>query len=82
MGVTTPPIGPVCSTSCLLCAAARAALDVPARHAQVVESVEQFLRRVARLEYLDCPHCGRGRFVFIQRIVPLQAPWIALRAPP
>jgi hypothetical protein len=63
-------------------AAARAALDAPAPEAQVVESVEEFLRRVARLEYLDCPHCGRGRFVFLQTIVPLQAPWIALRAPP
>jgi hypothetical protein len=31
-------------------AAARAALDAPAPEAQVVESVEEFLRRVARLE--------------------------------
>ena len=43
-------------------AAARAALDVPPPHPEVIESVDEFLRRVARIEAARCPHCGVGQF--------------------
>ena len=39
-------------------AAARRALKVPPPQAAVIESVADFLRRVARLESVCCPHCG------------------------
>ena len=63
-------------------AAARAALQVPAPEPALIESVEAFLHRVARLQCLDCPHCGAGRFVFVQAIMPLRAACSAARAPP
>ena len=43
-------------------AAARAALDVPPPQPKVIESVAEFLRRVARIEQARCPHCGIGQF--------------------
>ncbi|MBK8401431.1 MAG: transposase [Propionivibrio sp.] len=43
-------------------AAARAALGVPPPHPEVIESVDEFLRRVARIEPAHCPHCGIGQF--------------------
>jgi len=39
-------------------AAARRALKVPPPQAAMIESVADFLRRVARLESVCCPHCG------------------------
>ena len=44
-------------------AAARAALAAPAPDPVVVESVRDFLRRIARHESLRCPHCAEGQFV-------------------
>jgi hypothetical protein len=42
----------------------------------VTESVEDFMRRVAQIEWMDCPHCGAGRF---QAIAPIP---MARRRPP
>ena len=58
-------------------AAARAALEAPAPDPVVVESVEAFMRRVAGIEWMNCPHCREGRFVVVQAI-PAHLP----RAPP
>jgi hypothetical protein len=63
-------------------AAARAALQASAPEPALIESVQAFLRRVARLQCLDCPYCGAGRFVFVQAIMPLRAVCSAARAPP
>lgn len=51
-------------------AAARAALDVPAPSAATVETVADFLRRVAHLEHQRCPCCGSGQM----RVVAVLAP--------
>jgi hypothetical protein len=58
-------------------AAARAALDAPAPDPVVVESVEAFMRRVACIEWLNCPHCHEGRFHVVQAF-----PSHLQRAPP
>ncbi len=57
-------------------AAARAALDAPVPDPAVVESVEVFMLRVARIEWLNCPHCHEGRFGVVASIPP------AARSPP
>jgi hypothetical protein len=62
--------------------AARAALAVPAPQPAVVESVARFLARVARLDWLRCPHCQGGQFVVIQGIAPTRALRPPLRGPP
>ena len=59
-------------------AAARAALDAPAPNQAVIESVAEFMRRVASIEWLNCPHCGEGRFVVMEAIPPSPL----LRPPP
>ena len=59
-------------------AAARAALEAPAPDPVLVESVEAFMRRVANIEWLNCPHCREGRFVVIEAIPPSPLP----RPPP
>ena len=51
-------------------AAARAALEAPAPDPVVVESVEAFMRRVAGIERLCCPHCREGRFVVVAAVSP------------
>jgi hypothetical protein len=51
-------------------AAARAALEAPVPDPVVVESVEVFMRRVAGIEWLNCPHCHEGRFQVVQAIPP------------
>jgi hypothetical protein len=53
-------------------AAARAALQAPTPDPVVLESVEDFLRRVARIEWLGCPHCRAGRFGLVRAIPPAQ----------
>jgi hypothetical protein len=63
-------------------AAARAALQAPLPESACIESVQAFLRRVARLQCLDCPYCGAGCFVFVQAITPSRAACSAARAPP
>jgi hypothetical protein len=50
--------------------AARAALGVPPPQAAVIESVADFMRRVARIEHERCPHCGSGRFRIVATILP------------
>lgn len=62
-------------------AAARAALRTPAPDPVVLESVEDFMRRVARIEWLGCPHCREGRFGVVGAIPPTgRTP--PLRGPP
>jgi hypothetical protein len=51
-------------------AAARAALEAPVPDPAVVESVEAFMLRVARIEWLNCPHCHEGRLHVVQAIPP------------
>lgn len=62
-------------------AAARAALDVPVPSPTLVESVADFLCRVARIEHARCPCCGRGLMRVVAVLV--QAPRaLHLRGPP
>ena len=62
-------------------AAARAALDRPAPQPALVESVADFLRRVAQIEYERCPCCEGGRLRMMAVIPPTQrTPY--LRGPP
>ena len=63
-------------------AAARAALEAPAPDPVVVESVEAFMRRVAGIEWLNCPHCHKGRFVVIEAIPSAPLPRPPPRGPP
>ena len=63
-------------------AAARAALDAPAPDPAVVESVEAFMHRIERHEYLRCTHCGRGQFVPTSPIAPVPLRLLRLRRPP
>ena len=50
--------------------AARAALGVPSPQAVVIESVTDFLRRVAHIEQERCPHCGIGQFRLVATLRP------------
>ena len=50
-------------------AAARGALAVPPPETAIVESVAAFLRRIARLESMACPHCG-GPFLVAASLLP------------
>jgi hypothetical protein len=62
-------------------AAARAALAAPMPDVAVVESAEAFMRRVAGIEWLACPHCREGKFGVVQAIPPAgRGP--PLRGPP
>jgi hypothetical protein len=63
-------------------AAARAALDAPAPDPRVVESVQAFMRRIARHEHLRCPRCGKGQFVPTAPIAPAPLRLLHLRGPP
>jgi len=67
-------IGPAHKTANL--AAARAALEAPAPDPVLVESVAAFMRRVAGIEWLNCPHCHEGRFRVVEVIPP------PIRSPP
>ena len=51
-------------------ALARATLGMPPPQPTVVESVAEFLRRVARIEYERCPHCRIGQFRLVATIRP------------
>ena len=51
-------------------AVARAALEAPTPHPATVESVEAFMQRVAKLEWMNCPHCRQGHFVVVEIIPP------------
>ncbi len=63
-------------------AQARAALSVPAPDPGVVESVAAFMRRIDRIEWMRCPHCGNGTLVPTVAIAPtgIRAP--SSRGPP
>lgn len=63
-------------------AAARAALDTPAPEPAVIQSVAAFLARVARADWLACPHCRRGHFVVTAPLAPVRPPVAASRGPP
>jgi hypothetical protein len=55
-------------------AAARVALEAPVPDPVIVETVEAFMRRVAGIEWLNCPHCHEGRFRVVQAIPPSGIP--------
>ncbi|MDP2851880.1 MAG: IS91 family transposase [Gallionella sp.] len=63
-------------------ALARAALDVPAPDPAVIESVAQFMQRVARIEWGACSQCGKGHFVVTGPLAPVRAPGASSRGPP
>ena len=63
-------------------AAARAALAAPAPEPALIESVEAFVRRVARLQWLACPHCGSTCIRVVQAIPPHPCRAHPERAPP
>ena len=58
-----------CKTTRL--AQARAALGMPAVEANAVESAADFMRRVARVEVLCCPHCKVGQLGVVQTLAGL-----------
>ena len=62
-------------------AAARAALKAPQPLPQVIESVADFMRRVAQIEWAACPHCHEGQFVVIEAISSMPR-WQPARGPP
>jgi len=51
-------------------AAARAALEVAPPSAALVESVADFVRRVAGMEHACCPCCGRGPMRLVAALAP------------
>ena len=51
-------------------AAARAALDVPPPQAAVIESVADFMQRVAHIEHARCSHCKIGQFRVVATLLP------------
>jgi len=61
---------------------ARAALSAPVPDPVVVESVQAFMHRIHRLEWLRCPHCGKGQFVPTAPIAPAPVRLLHLRGPP
>jgi hypothetical protein len=62
-------------------AAARVALNVPLPQPAVIESVAEFMRRVARFNFQRCPQCGDGQFRVIA-VIPAQRWLPGPRAPP
>lgn len=63
-------------------AQARAALNAPVPDPVVVESVQAFMQRIERHQYLHCPHCGQGQFVPTASIAPAPVRLPHPRAPP
>ena len=63
-------------------AAARAALEAPAPDPVVIETVAEFMKRVASIEWLNCPHCREGNFVVIEIIPPSPLPRPPPQRPP
>ncbi len=58
------------------------ALSAPVPDPIVVESVEAFMRRIDRLEWSRCAHCGTGQFVPTASIAPAPVRVPPLRGPP
>jgi hypothetical protein len=63
-------------------AQARAALAMPAPDPVVVESVAAFMRRIERIGWARCPHCGQGDFVPTATIPMPTRPALHARGPP
>ena len=63
-------------------ALARSALDAPTPDPVAVESVEAFKRRVERIEWQACGHCGAGHFMPTGSLAPLRTPGASSRGPP
>jgi len=63
-------------------AQARAALAVPPPDPPVVESVAAFMRRIDRLAWMRCRHCGQGNCVPTAALAPLRERAPPPRAPP
>lgn len=63
-------------------AQARQALAVPAPDPVVVESVAAFMRRIARIDWARCPHCGEGIYVPTAPIAPASPHSPPSRGPP
>jgi hypothetical protein len=63
-------------------AKARAALSAPTPDPVVVESVQAFMHRIERLEYMRCTHCGRGQFLPTAPIAPVPLRLLHLRGLP
>lgn len=63
-------------------ALARSALEAPIPDRVVIESVEAFMRRVARIEWRACRHCSAGHFWVTGSLAPLRAPGASSRGPP
>lgn len=61
--------------------AARVALAVPPPDPAVIESVADFLRRVARIEHAQCPVCGVGKLQVVATLLPERGRPVP-RAPP
>ena len=61
---------------------ARVALGVPIPESLVIESVAQFMQRVAQIDLNVCPHCCHGHFVVCAVLAPLRAPRAVSRGPP
>ena len=61
-------------------AQARSALSAPTPDPAVIESVEQFIGRINRIEWLRCTHCAIGRLIPSAPIAPVRAP--PVRGPP
>ena len=55
-------------------AQARAALSAPTPDPAVIESVEAFIGRINRLEWLRCTHCAVGRLIPTAPIAPVRVP--------
>jgi hypothetical protein len=62
-------------------ALARAALDAPSPAPAVIESVEAFLHRVAKIEACACPAC-QGRLRVVAVLAPVRYGSVAARGPP
>ena len=63
-------------------ALARAALAMPTPDPIMIESVQDFMQRIQRHEYMRCTHCGRGQFVPTAAIAPAPLRLPHLRGPP
>ena len=63
-------------------AQARAALAVPAPDPVIVESVAAFLRRIDRIGWTRCTHCGQGTFVPTAALPPTPPRGPFSRGPP
>jgi hypothetical protein len=63
-------------------AKARAALGAPTPDPAMIESVAEFMERVARLTWDACPRCHTGRFVVSAPLPPTGRAGASSRGPP